>query len=281
LSVDEKRGLIEFDNKELSIRRQCKLVGLRRSNLYYEPVEVSDETVRLMHRVDEIFTEYPFYGSRRIREALRREGFEIGRERVQAFMRQMGLRAIYPKGNLSKKQPGHKIYPYLLADIEITYPNQVWASDITYLRLRQGFVYLVAIIDWYSRYVLSWRISNTLDVSFCREALEEALGKGCPEIFNSDQGSQFTSSDFTGMLLSKEIAISMDGRGRVFDNIFTERLWRSVKYEEVYIKDYQVCRDAREGLEVYFSFYNNRRYHQALEYKTPYEVHYGVSCGNK
>lgn len=273
--------MIELDNKELSIRRQCELVGLPRSNLYYEPVEVSGETVRLMHRVDEIFTEYPFYGSRRIREALRREGFEIGRERVQACMRQMGLRAIYPKGNLSKKQPGHKIYPYLLADIEITYPNQVWASDITYLRLRQGFVYLVAIIDWYSRYVLSWRLSNTLDVSFCREALEDALGKGCPEIFNSDQGSQFTSSDFTGMLLSKEIAISMDGRGRVFDNIFTERLWRSVKYEEVYIKDYQVCRDAREGLEAYFSFYNNRRYHQALEYKTPYEVHYGVSCWNK
>ena len=273
--------MIELDNKELSIRRQCELVGLPRSNLYYEPVEVSGETVRLMHRVDEIFTEYPFYGSLRIREALRREGFAIGRERVQACMRQMGLRAIYPKGNLSKKHPGHKIYPYLLADIEITYPNQVWASDITYLRLRQGFVYLVAIIDWYSRYVLSWRLSNTLDVSFCREALEDALGKGCPEIFNSDQGSQFTSSDFTGMLLSKEVAISMDGRGRVFDNIFTERLWRSVKYEEVYIKDYQVCRDAREGLEAYFSFYNNRRYHQALEYKTPYEVHYGVSCGNK
>ena len=196
----------------------------------YEPVEESEETIRLMNRVNEIFTEYPFYGSRRIREVLRREGLEVGREQVQACIMQMGLRAIYPKGSVSKRNPGHKIYPYLLADREIHYPNQVWASDITYLRLRQGFVYLVAVIDWYSRYVLSWRISNTLDVSFCREALEEALGKGCSEIFNSDQGSQFTSNDFTGILLSKEIAISMDGRGRAFDNIFTERLWRSVKY---------------------------------------------------
>jgi putative transposase len=189
----------------------------------------------------------------------------------------MGLRAIYPKRNLSKRQPGHKLYPYLLRDKEITHPNQVWATDITYIRLRQGFVYLVAVLDWYSRYVLSWRISNTLDTSFCKEALEEALEKGSPEIFNSDQGSQFTSEEFTGILLSKEIAISMDGRGRAFDNIFTERLWRSVKYEEVYLKDYQVCREAREGLEKYFTFYNTRRYHQSLEYKTPYEVHFGVS----
>lgn len=277
MSVKEKRGLIESGNKELSIRRQCELVWLTRSNWYYKGVEASDETLRLMRGVDEIFTEYPFYGSRRIREALRREGFEIGRELVQGCMRQMGLRATYPKGNMSKRQPGHKIYPYLLTDRGITCPNQVWASDITYLRLRRGFVYLVAIMDWYSRYVLSWRISNAMDVSFCREALE----KGRQEIFNSDQGSQFTSNDFTGILLSKEIAISMDGRGRAFDNIFTERLWRSVKYEEVYLKDYEVCRDAREGLEKYFSFYNNRRYHQSLEYKTPYEVHFGVSYGNE
>ncbi|TLD40629.1 MAG: Mobile element protein [Candidatus Jettenia ecosi] len=193
-----------------------------------------------MHRIDGIFTESPFYGSRRIREALRREGICISREKVQSIMRQMGLRAIYPRGNFSKRHPGHKIYPYLLSDMKIAYPNQVWASDITYI------------------------LSNSMDVYFCREALEDALGKGCPEIFNSDQGSQFTSNDFTGILLGKGIAISMDGRGRVFDNIFTERLWRSVKYEEVYIKDYQVCKDAREGLEKYFSFYNNRRYHQSL-----------------
>lgn len=276
MSVDDKRRLLEVDHKGLSIRRQCELLGLHRSNIYYEPVGVSDETVEVMHRIDGIFTECPFYGSRRIKEALRREGICVSRERVQSIMRQMGLRAIYPKGNFSKKHPGHRIYPYLLSDMKIRCPNQVWASDITYIRLRQGFLYLVAIIDWFSRYVLSWRLSNTLDVYFCREALEDALGKGCPEIFNSDQGSQFTSKDFTGILLDKGIAISMDGRGRVFDNIFTERLWRSVKYEEVYIKDYQVCKDAREGLEKYFSFYNNRRYHQSLGYRTPHEVHYGI-----
>lgn len=189
MGIEEKRRLIEREYTGLSIRRQCELVGLTRSNWYYKPAEVSDETLWLMRRVDELFTEYPFYGSRRIREALRREGFGVGREWVQGCMRQMGLRAIYPKGNMSKRHPGHKIYPYLLSSIEIIRPNQVWASDITCLRLRRGFVYLVAIMDWYSRYVLSWRISNAMDVSFCREALEEALGKGHPEIFNSDQGS--------------------------------------------------------------------------------------------
>jgi putative transposase len=280
MSVEEKREIIERRHREISIRRQCELLNLTRSNIYYEPVEVSEETLRIMGRIDEIFTESPFYGSRRIREGLEREGFIIGRERVQTLMQQMGLRAIYPRMNLSKKQPDHKIYPYLLTDIEIRYPNQVWSTDITYIRLKEGFLYLVAILDWYSRYVLSWRLSNSLDVHFCVEALEDALKKGCPGIFNSDQGSQFTSNDFTGILLSKGIAISMDGRGRVFDNIFTERLWRSVKYEEVYIKGYQAYKDAREGLDGYFSFYNNRRYHQSLEYKTPYEVHYRVCKGN-
>lgn len=280
MSVEEKRKIIEPRHREISIRRQCELLNLTRSNIYYEPVEVSEEILRIMGRIDEIFTESPFYGSRRIREGLEREGFIIGRERVQTLMQQMGLRAIYPRMNLSKKQPDHKIYPYLLTDIEIRYPNQVWSTDITYIRLKEGFLYLVAILDWYSRYVLSWRLSNSLDVHFCVEALEDALKKGCPGIFNSDQGSQFTSNDFTGILLSKGIAISMDGRGRVFDNIFTERLWRSVKYEEVYIKGYQAYKDAREGLDGYFSFYNNRRYHQSLEYKTPYEVHYRVCKGN-
>lgn len=228
-----------------------------------------------MHRIDEIFTESPFFGSRRILEGLRREGFSIGRERVQSLMRKMGLIAIYPKSNLSKKHPEHKIYPYLLANAKIVRPHQVWSTDITYIRLRPGFLYLVAIMDWFSRYVLSWRLSNSLDVSFCLEALQEALEQGCPDIFNTDQGSQFTSNEFTGLLLSKGTKISMDSRGRAFDNIFTERLWRSVKYEEVYIKDYQSYRDAREGLGNYFSFYNNRRYHQSLGYKTPCEVHYG------
>jgi putative transposase len=232
-----------------------------------------------MRRIDEIFTECPFYGSRKIREGLRRKGIEIGRERVQAFMRQMGLRAIYPRVKTSRKHPGHKIYPYLLNDMKLTSPDQVWSTDITYIRLRQGFLYLVAIIGWYSRYVLSWRLSNSLDVSFCTEALQGALERGCPKIFNSDQGSQFTSNEFTGILLSNGIEISMDGRGRVFDNIVTERLWRSVKYEEVYIKNYQVYKDTREGLSSYFLFYNNRRYHQSLGYRTPVEVHYGRCKG--
>jgi putative transposase len=269
--------LIEPCHKELSIRRQCELLKLTRSNLYYEPVKVSEETLRIMNRIDEIFTEIPFYGSRKIGEALRREGYIIGRERIQSLMRQMGLRAIYPKVKLSKKHPDHRIYPYLLGNLDISRPNQVWCADITYIRLKQGFLYLVAIMDWFSRYVLSWRLSNSLDVSFCTEALEDALGKGRPDIFNTDQGSQFTSDDFTGILLSNEIAISMDGRGRVFDNIFVERLWRSVKYEEVYIKGYQVYRDAKEGLGAYFPFYNNSRYHQSLDYKTPYEVYNGLN----
>lgn len=281
MEIKERRGLIEPDNKEISVRRQCELLGLNRSNVYYEPVGVTEERLRLMHRVDEIFTEYPFYGSRRIQETLEREGIRVGRERVQRYMREMGLRAIYPKRSLSKRHPGYKIYPYLLRDKEISGPNAVWVTDITYLRLKRGFVYLTATIDWYSRYVVSWRISNTMEVTFCVEALEAALEKGSPEIFNSDQGSQFTSDEFTGTLLRKRIAISMDGRGRAFDNIFTERLWRSVKYEDIYIKEYDACRHVREGLEKYFEFYNNRRYHQALEYRTPYEVHFGVSCEDK
>jgi putative transposase len=278
LSIEEKKKLIEPGQEELSVRKQCELLQLHRSNLYYEPVKASEETLRVMHRIDEIFTESPFFGSRRILEGLQREGFSIGRERVQSLMRKMGLIAIYPKPDLSKKHPEHKIYPYLLANVKIVRPKQVWSCDITYIRLRPGFLYLVAIMDWFSRYVLSWRLSNSLDVSFCLEALEEALEQGCPDIFNTDQGSQFTSNEFTGMLLSKGIKISMDSRGRAFDNIFIERLWRSVKYEEVYIKDYQTYKDAREGLGNYFSFYNNRRYHQSLGYKTPCEVHYGEAA---
>ncbi|MEW6609898.1 MAG: IS3 family transposase [bacterium] len=272
---EDKKRLIEPEDEQLSIRRQCELLGLHRSNLYYEPVKVSEETLKIMNRIDEIFTEAPFYGSRKIKEALRREGYHIGRERVCTLMKKMGLYAIYPKSNLSKPHSQHKIYPYLLKGMDITHPNQVWSADITYIRLRQGFLYLVAIIDWFSRYVLSWRLSNCLDVYFCVEALEEALKKGSPDIFNTDQGSQFTSNDFTGILLNNGIKVSMDGRGRVFDNIFTERLWRSVKYEEVYIKGYQGYDDARDGLGGYFPFYNNSRYHQSLGYKTPYEVHYG------
>lgn len=230
-----------------------------------------------MHRIDEIFTKHPYYGSRRIKEALRLENHDIGRERVQTLMRNMGLEAIYPKPNLSKHHPEHKIYPYLLRGVKITRPNQVWSTDITYIRLACGFLYLTAIMDWYSRYVLAWRLSNSLEPWFCIEALEDALEKGCPDIFNSDQGSQFTSNDFTKVLLSRNIKISMDGRGRVFDNIFIERLWRSLKYEEVYPKGYQVYADAREGLDDYFPLYNNERLHQSLGYKTPQKVHYGLN----
>lgn len=272
--------LIDPSHKELSVRRQCILLDLHRSNIYYKPVMVSDETLRTMNRIDEVFTECPFYGSRKIREALKRDGWGIGRERVQSLMRKMGLVAIYPKPKLSKKDASHSKYPYLLNNVRIMRPNQVWSTDITYIRLQQGFVYLVAIMDWYSRYVLSWRLSNSLDTSFCVEALEDALEKGCPDIFNTDQGSQFTSDDFTGTLRGKGIDISMDGRGRFFDNIFTERLWRTVKYEEVYIKGYQIPADAQAGLGEYFPFYNDRRYHQALAYNTPNEVHYGSAERN-
>ena len=280
MSVEEKKELIDPSHKELSVRRQCELLNLHRSNIYYKPVMVSEETLRTMNRIDEIFTESPFYGSRKIKEALRREGWGIGRERVQSLMRKMGLSAIYPKPKLSKKDAAHSKYPYLLNNVSIVRTNQVWSTDITYIRLQQGFVYLVAIMDWFSRYVLSWRLSNALDPSFCIEALEEALEKGCPDIFNTDQGSQFTSDDFTGTLRGKGIDISMDGRGRFFDNIFTERLWRTVKYEEVYIKGYQIPADAQAGLGEYFPFYNDRRYHQALSYKTPNEVHYGSAERN-
>ena len=280
MTVDEKRELIDPAHKDLSVRRQCDLLDLHRSNIYYMPVMVSGDTLQIMNRIDEIFTESPFYGSRRVREALKREGRVIGRERVQSLMRKMGLSAIYPKPKLSKKDAAHCKYPYLLRNVRIIRPDQVWSTDITYIRMQQGFLYLVAILDWFSRYVLSWRLSNSLDTSFCIEALEEALEKGCPDIFNTDQGSQFTSDDFTGILRGKGIAISMDGRGRAFDNIFTERLWRTVKYEEVYLKGYQVPRDAQTGLGGYFPFYNERRYHQALAYKTPHEVHYGFHKGN-
>lgn len=260
----------------MSIRRQCDLIGLSRSNLYYEPVQVSKETLNVMNRIDEIFTEYPFYGSRRIGAVLVQEGWSIGRERIQRLMRLMDITAIYPKPKLSKRDLEHTIYPYLLSQIAIVRPNQVWSSDITYIRLKQGFLYLVAIIDWFSRYVLSWRLSNCLSADFCIEALEDALTKGCPEIFNTDQGSQFTCTDFTKILKDNEIKISMDSKGRALDNVFVERLWRSLKYEEVYIKDYQRVKDAKEGLGRYFPFYNNKRPHQSLGYKTPYEIHYQI-----
>jgi putative transposase len=256
--------------------RQCGLMGLARSSLYYVPVEESAEDLELMRHIDEQYTRTPFYGSRRMRRELLKWGWVVNRKRVQRLMQRMGLEAIYPKPRLSKAAPGQKIYPYLLRGVKIDRPNQVWSTDITYVRLRGGFVYLVAILDWYSRYVLSWEVSTSMDTSFCLSALDWALKQGKPEIFNSDQGAQFTSADFTGRLSEAGIRISMDGRGRALDNVFVERLWRTVKWEEIYLKDYKDVPDAIDNLARYFPFYNAERPHQALQYRTPEAVFYGA-----
>lgn len=239
LTVEERRGLIEVEHEKISVSRQCELLGISRSGLYYKATGESEYNLQLMRLIDEYYTRYPFYGARKLTKWLRNEGHEVNGKRVRRLMREMGLYAIYPKPRLSKGGEGHKKYPYLLKGLIIGYPNQVWSADITYIRLNQGSMYLMAIMDWYSRYVVSWSTSITLDVGFCLEALDRALGKGRPEIFNTDQGSQFTSNVFTERLDCAEVRISMDGKGRVFDNIFIERLWRSVKYEEVYLKDYR------------------------------------------
>lgn len=262
--------MISEGNDKISIRRQCELLDLNRSALYYRPVPVSADEQRLMNRIDELYTEHPFLGSRKIRTFLNLEGFDVGRDYVRTLMRKLGLYAIYPKRNLSKRNTEHKIYPYLLANVDIAAVNHVWSTDITYIRLASGFVYLTAIIDWYSRYVLAWALSNTLEADFCVTALKEAIAKhGAPDIFNTDQGTQFTSVDFTGELLKNGIQISMDGKGRALDNIFVERLWRSVKYEDIYIHDYRTIPEVRAGLKSYFDFYNTKRPHQSLDYKTP------------
>jgi putative transposase len=270
--LETRRSWVEKSNV-LSMRQQCELLELNRSGVYYEPAVVTPENLALMNRIDEIFTERPFYGSRRLAVVLSNEGQAVNRKRVQRLMRLMGIEAIYPKPRLTVADKQHEKYPYLLRGVDVTTPDQVWASDITYIRLRQGFLYLTAILDWYSRYVLAWRLSNTLDSRFCVEALEMALGTSTPQIFNSDQGCQFTSKDFTKVLKSAEVKISMDGKGRAFDNIFVERLWRSVKYEEVYLKDYEGVFEAEDSLGNYFSFYNNERPHQALSYLTPAQVY--------
>jgi putative transposase len=262
--------LIEPDHDELSIRRQCELLGLARGSWYYEPLGETAENLKLMRRIDELYLLRPYFGSRRMGLEL-----EVNRKRVQRLMRIMGLEAIYPKPRTTVPCPEHKIYPYLLRNVEIVRPNQVWSTDITYIPLRGGFLYLTAVIDWYSRYVLTWRLSNSLDGAFCLEALQAALAINVPEIFNTDQGVQFTSAAFTGCLESHGIAISMDGRGRALDNVFVERLWRTVKYEEVYLKDYDDAWHAETSLGEYFEFYCHGRRHQALDNRTPAEV-YGV-----
>ena len=273
--------MIEAEHPVLSVRRQCDLVGLTRSGLYYEPQGESPENLALMRLLDEAYTAWPFYGVRKMTAHLAREGQAVNVKRVRRLMRLMGLEAIYPRKRLSVPGEGHKRYAYLLRGVEIVRPDQVWSADITYIRLRRGFLYLAAILDWYSRYVLSWTLSSSLDAAFCVWALEEALTRGRPEVFNTDQGVQFTSEGFTGILESRGIAISMDGRGRVFDNIFSERLWRTVKYEEVYLKDYADPREARGGLRAYFRFYNEQRPHQALKYRTPAEVYEGRAGGER
>ena len=264
---------MEPSNPDISILRQCELLGLPRSSYYYQPRGESPLNLKLMRLLDEQYTKTPFYGSPKMTLWLRERGYEINHKRVERLLSLMGLKAIYPKPNTSKPHPENKIYPYLLRGVKIDHVDQVWSADITYIRMRAGFLYLTAVIDWFSRYVLSWQLSNTLESSFCVEALEAALRAKQPEIFNTDQGTQFTSEDFTGLLKDREIAISMDGRGRCLDNIFVERLWRTVKYEEVYLHDYQTLAEAYLGLKKYLEFYNTQRYHQALGYKTPYEVY--------
>jgi putative transposase len=267
-----------IDHKhELPLTRQSQILELSRSSLYYMAVPVSERDLQMMRIIDEIHLKYPFYGSRNIREELRDRGYKVGRGHVSTLMKKMGIEALYRKPRLSKPHPGHKIYPYLLRGVEITRANHVWATDITYLPMAKGFCYLVAIMDWASRRVLAWRLSNTLDVSFCTEALEEAIRRyGIPEIFNSDQGSQFTSEAFTGILNASGINISMDGRGRWMDNVFIERLWKSVKYEDVYMKAYGSIAETRHGLREYFDLYNNRRRHQSLDRKTPDNVYWST-----
>jgi putative transposase len=268
--------MIEREYQEIPISRQCEIIGLLRASYYYKPGPDAEEEHNrlLMWHIDEQFTKTPFYGSRNMTTCLKRQGHKVNRKRIRRLMNLMGLEAIFPKPNLSKRLKEHKKYPYLLRDIEITRRDQVWSTDITYIRLKQGFIYLVAVIDWYSRYVLAWEISTTLDKEFCMKALNRALEFGKPEIFNTDQGVQFTSLEFTGRLEAAGIQISMDGRGRALDNVFVERLWRSVKYEEVYLKDYQDVRVAKDGLGNYFQFYNAERPHQSLDDATPSEVYY-------
>jgi len=274
MSKPDREAMLDRAHPKLSVRRQCALLGLSRSGVYRPKAPANDDAdLLLMRRIDELFLAHPFLGSRRMAAMLRAAGAPINRKRVQRLMRQMGIAALGPKPNTSKPAPGHKVFPYLLRDLRIDRPNQVWAADITYIPIGRGFLYLVAIIDWASRAVLAWRLSNTMDVSFCLSALEEALARfGKPEIFNTDQGTQFTSAAFTGRLAAEGIRISMDGRGRWMDNVFIERLWRSLKYEEVYLKGYADGREARAGIAAWVAFYNTRRPHQALGHRTPMAV---------
>ena len=272
MSRPGRLAVINRAHSKLSLVRQCSLLSISRSSVYYQPAPASPEDLELMALLDRQYLKTPFYGSRKMIAWLRTQGHQVNRKRVQRLMRLMGLETIYRRPNTSKPSLEHRVYPYLLKGLGINRVNQVWAADITYIPMARGFLYLVAIMDWHSRYVLAWRLSNTMDVDFCVEALEEALSQGKPDIFNTDQGSQFTSAAFTDRLLEQGIGISMDGKGRYLDNIFVERLWRSIKYEEVYLKAYQNGIEARTGIGAYLDFYNQERPHQALGYRTPGQV---------
>ena len=269
--------MVEKDNEEITVARQCELLNPPRSSYYYSTTGNDDFNLELMRLIDEQFTRAPFYGARRMTAWLRARGYEVNPKRVRRLFKCMGLQAIYPRKRRSFSSPGHKIYPYLLEGVKVERPDQVWGADITYIRLAHGFVYLVAVMDWYSRYILSWELSNTLDSRFCAEALGKALWTSRPEIFNTDQGVQFSSQEFTGLLQDSEIKISMDGRGRVYDNILVERLWRTVKYENVYLMHYGSVPEGRQGIDSYFEFYNNDRPHQSLDYQTPAEVYFQIT----
>jgi len=262
------------DDKKVPLRTQARLLRLSRSSLYYKSVQPSDEEVRLKHRIDRIYTDYPFYGSRRITAELRAEGWIVNRKRVQRCMREMGIAGICPGPNLSKRNLQHKIYPYLLRKVTASHPNHMWGIDITYLRLKHGWMYLVAVIDWYSRYILSWQLDQTLEMSFVLTAVKSALSQAKPEIWNSDQGSHFTSEQYTDLLKEAGVRISMDGKNRALDNIFTERFWRSLKYEEVYLHEYNSPKEARQYISTYIQFYNFSRRHESLDYLTPAEVYF-------
>ena len=273
-SLEQRRIWITPKHPRLSVRRQCQLLGLAAASYYYQAEPESAENLHYMRWLDQEYTDHPFYGVRKMTVGLQQQGYAVGPKRVRRLLRAMGLMAVYPKPRLSLNPLAHQRFPYLLKGVAIVRPNQVWSTDITYIRLHGGFVFLAAVLDWYSRYVLAWELSITLEADFCVAVLERALTHQRPEIFNTDQGVQFTSAQFQAPLLAAQVRVSMDGRGRAFDNIFVERLWRSVKYEEVYIKDYRNVAEAREGLQRYFPFYNEQRIHQALDYRTPHNVHF-------
>lgn len=274
LSVDAKRTLIEGDHPTISIRRQCELLGFSRASFYYQAATETPLNLKLMRLIDDQYLKTPFYGYPKMTAYLRRAGFQVNPKRIQRLMRLMGLMAIYPQPRTTLFDPENRVYPYLLRGLAITRPNQVWSTDITYVPMAQGFMYLTAVIDWFSRYVLAWQLSNTLDGTFCLTAFHQALQHGKPEIFNTDQGVQFTSHAFTSAVKGAGIRISMDGRGRALDNIFVERLWRTVKYEDIYLKDYDTVPVLEAGLHNYFTFYDTERPHQSLNYQTPAEVYF-------